>query len=91
MSFLHFNSRSLSQQFDELKHFLDSLPFTVDFLGFSETFITNSLDLDQFEISGYQLITDNRVFFFLSGGGVALFVKQYYVFSRRDDLKLENL
>lgn len=33
LSFLHFNSRSLSQQLDELKHLLDSLPFTFDFLG----------------------------------------------------------
>ena len=56
MSLLHINSRSLSQQFDELKHVLDSLPFTVDFLGCSETFITNSLAVDQFEITGYQLI-----------------------------------
>ena len=56
MSLLHINCRSLSQQFDELKHVLDSLPFTVDFLGCSETFITNSLAVDQFEITGYQLI-----------------------------------
>lgn len=66
LSFLHFNSRCLSQQLDELKHLLDSLPFTFNFLGCSETFITNSLGLIQFEISGYQLInnklTDNFIF-----------------------------
>ena len=86
---LHLNIRSFNQHFDEFKNLLDSVPFSLDFVGCSETFFTSQLNLDCFEILGYELITDNRTF--SCGGGVALYVKQGHTFKIRNDLKLPNL
>ena len=88
LSVLHLNVRSFNKSFDELKNIFDSLPFSFDFLGCSETFI-NSLDLDRVEILEYHLITDNRTF--SCGGGVVLYVKRDQTFKVRDDLKLPDI
>ena len=89
LSALHLNVRSFNQHFDEFKNLFDSLPFSFDFVGCSETFINSQLNLDRFEILGYQLITDNRTF--SSGGGVALYVKRDHTFKVRDDFKLPDI
>ena len=89
MSALHLNISSFNQHFDEFKNLFDSFPFSLDFVGCSETFINSQLNQDRFEISGYQLITDNRTF--SCGGGVALYVKQDHTFTARDDLKLPDI
>ena len=51
--------------------------------------LNSQLNLDRFEILGYQLITDNRTF--SSGGGVALYVKRDHTFKVRDDFKLPDI
>lgn len=89
LSALHLNVRSFNQHFDEFKNLFDSLPFSFDFVGCSETFFNSQLNLDRFEILGYQLITDNRTF--SSGGGVALYVKRDHTFKVRDDFKLPDI
>lgn len=88
LSALHLNTRSFNQHFDEWKNLLDSVPFVFDFIGCSETFLTNHSDLDTFEIPGYNMIIDNRTF--SSGGGVALYAKEDLVFQRRHHLRIDN-
>ena len=89
LSVLHLNVRSFNQHFDEFKNLFDSLPFPFDFVGCLETCINSQLNLDRFEIVGYQLITDNRTF--SCGGGVAFYVKRDHTFKVRDDLKLPDI
>ena len=40
---LHLNVRSFYQHFDEFKNLFDTLPFSFDFVGCSETFINSQL------------------------------------------------
>ena len=71
---LHLNIRSLRKYFDELCNLLDSTPLKFNLIACSETWITPQADPNQFQISGYNMITDNRIPSI--GGGVALFLKK---------------
>ena len=80
LSVLHLNIRSLRKHFDELCNLLDSTPLKFNLITCSETWITPQADPNQFQISGYNMITDNRISSI--GGGVALFLKEdvdYYL------------
>ena len=78
-SALHLNIRSLNQHFADLCNLLDSTPFTFDFIGCSETWLSPHSYLDCFSIPGYVFINDNRTY--SSGGGVGLYVKSDRNFS----------
>ena len=72
-SALHLNIRSLNQHFAALCNLLDSTPFTFDFIGCSETWLSPQSYLDCFSIPSYVFINDNRTY--SSGGGVGLYIK----------------
>ena len=59
-SALHWNIRSLNQHFADLCNLLDATPFTFDFIGCSETWLSPKSYLDCFSIPGYVFINDNR-------------------------------
>ena len=82
---LHLNIRSLNQHFADLGNLLDSTPFTSDFIGCSETWLSPHSCLDCFSIPGYVFINDNRTS--SSGGGAGLYVKSDRNFHLRDDLR----
>lgn len=73
LSALHLNNRSLSKHFDELCNLLDSIPFEIDMIACSGTWIMPQVDLDSLKIADYNTTIDNRPF--STGGGVALYLK----------------
>ena len=89
LSALHLNIRSLSKHFDELCNLLHSIPFEIDMIGCSETWITPQVDLDSIKITDYHMIIDNRTF--STGGGVALYLKSNFDYTIRDDLKIDGI
>ena len=89
LSALHLNIRSLSKHFDELCHLLNSFPFQLDLFACCETWITPQVDISSLQISGYNIITDNRTF--STGGGVALYLKSSFEYHLRNDLKIAGV
>ena len=89
LSALHLNIRSLSKHFDELCHLLNSFPFQLDLFACCETWITPQVDISSLQISGYNIITDNRTF--STGGGVALYIKSSFENHLRNDLKIAGV
>ena len=89
LSALHLSIRSLSKHFDELCHLLNPFPFPLDLLASSETWITPQVDISSLQISGYNIITDNRTF--STGGGVALYLKSSFEYYLRNDLKIAGI
>ena len=89
LSALHLNIRSLNKHFDELCNLLDSIPFEIDMIACSETWITPQVDLDSIQIADYNMIIDNRTF--STGGGVALYLKSNFGYTIRDDLKIDGI
>ena len=74
LSVLHLNIRSLRKHFDELCNLLDFTPLKFNSIAYIETWITPQADPNQFQISGYNIITDNRISSI--DGGFALFLKE---------------
>ena len=71
LSAFHLNVRSLSRHFSELIELLASIPFAFDFMAFSETWFTSETNIEELEILGYNMVSDDRTY--SSGGGVALY------------------
>ena len=71
VSIIHFNSRSLYANFQDIKEYLSQFitPFSV--VAISETWLTQDKGID-FELEGYEFNCINRVN--KRGGGVAIFV-----------------
>ena len=88
LSALHLNI-SLSKHLDELCHLLDSFLFQLDLFACSETWITLQVDISSLQISGYNIITDNRTF--STGGRVPLYLKSSFEYHLRNYLKLAGV
>ena len=88
-SFIHLNTRSLKQHFEQICNLLDSISCKFDFIGCSETWFTSETDSTSFQIPGYTLLCENRTF--STGGGVALYVRSDCSFSIRNDLKIDSV
>ena len=88
-SSLHINTRSLNQHHEELCNLLNSIPANFDFVGCSETWLTEVSHFDRYRILGYTVVNDIRTF--STGGGVALYVKADNVYRQRGDLKVDAI
>ena len=55
-SFIHLNTRSLKQHFEQMCNRLDSISRKFDFIGCSETWFTSETDSTSFQIPGYTLL-----------------------------------
>ena len=55
----------------------------------SETWITPQVEISSLQISGYNIITDNRSF--SRGGGVALYLKSSFEYHLRNDSKIAGV
>ena len=86
---LHLNIRSLRKHFDELCNLLDSTPLKFNSIACIETWITPQADPNQLQISGYNIITENRIS--SMGGGVALFLKEDVDYCLREDLRIDGI
>ena len=70
-SFIHFNSRSLSKNFDYINAYIDNLDFTFTIYGFSETWINVNTPI-LFNKTGYTFIHSDRQYG--RGGGVGMLI-----------------
>lgn len=71
LSIIHFNSRSLYTNFNNIKDYLHSFSQPFNIIAISETWINNEKGID-FELDGYELTYNNRQN--KGGGGVAIYV-----------------
>ena len=71
LSIIHFNSRSLYANFNNIKEYLSQFKKTFKIIAISETWINADKGMD-FELEGYELNCVNRKN--KSGGGVAMYV-----------------
>ena len=72
LSIIHINCRSLNANFTDLKILLETLDFSFDVIGLTETWLNES-NADVFHLEGYDFCHKNRVA--KHGGGVAFFIK----------------
>ena len=72
LSIIHINCRSLNANFADLKILLETLDFSFDVIGLTETWLNES-NADVFQLEGYDFYHKNRVT--KHGGGVAFFIK----------------
>lgn len=77
ISIIHFNSRSLYANFQNIKEYLSHFKKTFNVIAISETWISPEKGLD-FHLDGYDLTYMNRKN--KTGGGVALFVDKCFGF-----------
>ena len=82
LTLIHFNIRSLSKHFEQLKDILHSL-CEFSLIALSETWLKNTSP-DMFSLPGYSLITNNRSG--KRGGGVALYIHSDIHYDVREDL-----
>ena len=68
---------------------LDSIPFVFDFMAFSETWFTPETNIENLEILGYNMVSDDRTY--PSGGGVALYLQYGYDFQVHEDLRIDGI
>ena len=86
LKFAHVNITSLPKHLDELKLFLQQLPFEI--LSFNETRLDETIQNNMVQIPGYEIIRRDRN---RRGGGVAFLVKNNYSYTLRDDLISKDL
>ena len=67
---VHFNVRSLTNKFDDLINYLNSLSFSFSLTALTETWLNESHISDETQIPGYRNIIVNRKH--KKGGGVSL-------------------
>jgi hypothetical protein len=85
---LHLNIQSLPSKFDQLKNILVTLSnqhLHLDFILLCETFLTDNT-VQFFNIPGYQLVYKNRKN--KCRGGVAIYIKDNFTFTVREDLSI---
>ena len=80
------NITSLPKHLDELKLFLQQLPFEI--LSLNETRLDETIQNNMVQIPGYEIIRRDRN---RRGGGVAFIVKNNYSYTLRDDLISKDL
>ena len=59
-SFIHFNCRSLSKHFSEIKHFLETFKGRFKLIALSETWIKKGKEVD-LKLKGYDLYVTNPI------------------------------
>ena len=86
LKFAHVNITSLPKHLDELKLFLQQLPFEI--LSLNETRLDETIQNNMVQIPGYEIIRRDRN---RRGGGVAFLVKNNYSYTLRDDVISKDL
>lgn len=88
LSLLHFNSRSLYRNFDDINEFISQLDKKFSVYGFSETWIHSKTPLSLFHIDDFTFFHNDRIK--SKGGGVAMFIHNSLNVSPRSDLTLST-
>ena len=84
LSIIHFNCRSLKAHYTDICSYLQKLQYTFDVIAMSETWLTDAIDTDLYNIDGYDLFISSR--FHKNGGGVAIYVRNIYQSNVLNDL-----
>ena len=87
MSFIHLNIRSAKANLKSFEAYLESLDYSFDCIGLSETWFNES-NSDSYNITGYNKIDKKRIS--SQGGGVSLLLKEDIKFKERTDLCIVN-
>ena len=82
-SAIHFNSRSMAKNFNQISAYLSSLSLNVRAIGITETWL-NSENENCYMLDGYNFINNNRKVG--RGGGVGIFLDEKLCYRLRDDL-----
>ena len=80
LSVIHFNVRSLKNNFESLNTYLSSLNYKFDIIAISESWLCDNDVIDEYEIENYNMIHvngNNKI-----GGGVALYIEKQYEFTQ---------
>uniref|UniRef100_A0A8C7XUM2 Reverse transcriptase domain-containing protein n=1 Tax=Oryzias sinensis TaxID=183150 RepID=A0A8C7XUM2_9TELE len=85
LSIIHFNSRSMYTNFEDIKDYLQNIGHSFDIITISETWFSHDKDAD-FELENYELNYVNRVN--KKGGGVAIYVEKNTKFTVIDKLSV---
>jgi exonuclease III len=89
LSLIHFNSRSLNKNIDNITDYLKTLNHKFPLIAFSETWLNDSNSSPALNsIDGYNIAHCHRNF--KRGGGVALYISNDLNFKIRHDLNLKN-
>lgn len=80
----HMNSRSLSKNFDEIIDYLSLLNCDFDAIGFTETWSSDNIS-PFIKIDGCNMVESHSR---NKKGGVALFIRDSFMFDRRDDISI---
>ena len=59
-SLVHFNSRSLSHNFDNINMYLSSISHTFKIIGLTETWLNSSSPTNMYSVNGYKILCNNR-------------------------------
>ena len=83
------NINSLLAHIDELKIFISTN--TVDVLAINETKLDSTIDNQEVNLPGYEIIRNDRKLNGRKGGGVCIYIRCSLNYILRDDLQAENL
>ena len=86
LKFIHQNIQSLGDKIDQLRLLLQEHHSGIQIITLSETWIKADRSDSEYEIPGYRLFRKDRKG---NHGGVAVFVHDELVATRRDDLELD--
>ena len=81
---MHFNCRHLKVYCTDMCSYLHKLKYTFDVIAVSETWLTNTIDTDLYNIDGYDLFMSSR--YDRNGGGIAIYVRNIYQSNVLNDL-----
>ena len=81
-SLCHVNIRSIRKNLSELESYLEVLDHEFSIIGLTETWLNDS-SCEIYGINGYNTVERHRT---RTGGGVALFIRDNFNFSKRNDL-----
>lgn len=88
LKFIHQNIQSLGDKMDQLRLLLQEHHSGIQIITLSETWIKADMIDSEYEIPGYRLFRKDREG---NHGGVAVFVHDELVATRRDDLELDTV
>ena len=88
LKFIHQNVQSLGDKIDQLRLLLQELHSGIQIITLSETWIKPDRNDSEYELPGYRLFRKDRKG---NHGGVAVFVHDALVATRRDDLELDTV
>ena len=83
-SVIHFNIRSMTCNFEAVQHYIHGLDKVFDVIAISETWLKDSMNINEFSLQNYSMYNINRQS--KRGGGVLLYVLNKYDVQTRNDM-----